>query len=530
MQSINRIIKLNEKNINDTAKSIERLFNIKKIPATDIEKTKISVETVLKSWLEAFGENHDCQIKIYSRLGALRIAIRIAGNSFNPLKTEVYDLNQELDNYYSNILTNMDLSIHYNFHNGINEIEIKLPVKKPKGTTSRIILGIIFAFIIGGIFDSCFPAETTKLIASDLTGPLVKTLLGLLNGVAGIMIFISMVAAICNMGDVSTLGNIGSSTMKQFMGKVFLAAAITLPTGIFCFGILESGSEINFSILTEIYKLILAMIPTNMVEPFVKGDTMRMLVIAVLIGYTMLHIGKKVRNVLTIINELNNLLMSMVNMVCRLLPVIVFLSLLNLLLKGDFENLVNVWKLLLFNAVFIGVFLVGSFAYIAKMKNLSLTELINNILPIFILGATTMSSPPCLTLIDKTCQEKYHVKDNVRNFAVPFGQPFYMPYHAIALISYVVGLADIYNVTISISTACMLFICCNIMVYTIPPIPMGIMTILALLLNMAGVPSEALAIAMSVDFIMGMMRMLAKVAGVTAEIIALDRRIISKGN
>ena len=144
MQSINRIIKLNEKNINDTAKSIERLFNIKKIPATDIEKTKISVETVLKSWLEAFGENHDCQIKIYSRLGALRIAIRIAGNSFNPLKTEVYDLNQELDNYYSNILTNMDLSIHYNFHNGINEIEIKLPVKKPKGTTSRIILGIIF--------------------------------------------------------------------------------------------------------------------------------------------------------------------------------------------------------------------------------------------------------------------------------------------------------------------------------------------------------------------------------------------------
>ena len=56
MQSINRIIKLNEKNINDTAKSIERLFNIKKIPATDIEKTKISVETVLKSWLEAFGE------------------------------------------------------------------------------------------------------------------------------------------------------------------------------------------------------------------------------------------------------------------------------------------------------------------------------------------------------------------------------------------------------------------------------------------------------------------------------------------
>ena len=76
----------------------------------------------------------------------------------------------------------------------------------------------------------------------------------------------------------------------------------------------------------------------------------------------------------------------------------------------------------------------------------------------------------------------------------------------------------------------MLFICCNIMVYTIPPIPMGIMTILALLLNMAGVPSEALAIAMSVDFIMGMMRMSAKVAGVTAEIIALDRRIISKGN
>jgi len=166
--------------------------------------------------------------------------------------------------------------------------------------------------------------------------------------------------------------------------------------------------------------------------------------------------------------------------------------------------------------------------YVSHKTGLAVQQLAKNILPIFMLAGATMTSTPCLPLMDKVCKEKYGVSDTIRNFAIPFSSILYMCYHVIGIIGYVCCMAQIYNISISLSTALIIFICCNIMAYTIPPIPMGLMTILALFFNLANIPGEGLAIAMSVDFIFAGIRMGAKVASSTADIILIDKLLYEK--
>ncbi len=527
MKAINEILPLQTDSLPKISQLLTDVLTQQKLPRKEINRTKRTAEIVLKKWLRAFeGESGSrLQLRIYKRFGFLRVLLRVEGHSFNPLR---HTRSAGFSSYEERLLAPMRRSISYNFADGMNEVEIKIPTFHPEGMTFRIMTAVLTALVLGPLGHMLLPPGTGLLLVTEVTEPLVKTMLGLLSGVAGAMIFISLVAAICNMGDISTFSHMGGRVLRQMMGRVLLATALALPAGLMVFDVLQAGGQVELSVLRDVYKLVLGLVPRNVVAPFVKGDTMQMIMLALLLGYTLLLIGQKVRTVVMVINELNDVVMSMLNTVCRLLPGIVFLSLFNLLLKGDLTNLLKLWKLMAFNFTGIALFLLGSLLYICRRCQLSPGQLMSHIAPVFTLGATTMSSPPCLPLISRICQQVYSAEHTLCSFAVPFGQQLYMPFHAINLLCYILGLADIFDIHFSLSIACMVFLCCNIMVYTIPPIPMGIMTVLALLLNLAGIPAEGLALVMSVDFLMAMARMGAKVAGLTAETILLDRAVNSR--
>jgi len=529
MKSLNETILLNDEGINHAATLIEQKLAAEKVASEDIVTALETINKALRKWCMALEPNTELRLKVYIRFGSIKVVLRAPGLPVNPLpKTEI---NTDFNLFHSALLSYLLKPINYDYHGGVNELEIKFDKPaKPKTATAKILIALFFAIAAGVLLDIALPKESCVFIAKEITGPLAKQLMGLLSGVAGLMIFVTMTSSVCNMGDVSTLSGIGKGTMKQLMLRVLLASIIFLPLGVYLFDVSSTSSKADMTVLKDVYKLILGLIPTNTVQPFVKGDTMQIIIFAILSGYTLLQVGQKAKALAGIINELSDFTMAMVNTVCRLLPLIVFLSAINIVLKGNFLELAKLWKMLLFNFLGVGVFLAGTLIYISYRCRLPLKKLAQDLLPIFLLGGTTMSSPPCLSIIDSTCRDKYQVEDNLRSFAVPFGQQLYMSYHVINVISYLVGMADIFGTRFDISTIIMLFICCNIMVYTIPPIPMGIMTIMALMFNIAGIPAEGLAIAMSIDFVMAMTRMAAKVAGVTAEIIYLDQELKAEAN
>jgi len=332
---------LSQANIAIVSAQITKILMAESLEQELINNTTTKVEEVLNLWQEKLPEGASCKLRIYKRFGRLTIRLRNWGNSINPLTMPHEELDTEGFFFYK-LLDNTDIVSRYHYRDGINEVEIRTPLKLPKDMTSRILLAIFLSILTGFALNMLLPKEALISLSKDILAPAVKTLLGLLNGTAGIMIFFSMVAAVCNMGDISTLSTVGSTTLKQFMSRVFLCSSIALPIGLFFFGVLQEGSSMQLSIFSEVYKLILGMVPTNMVAPFVKGNTMQMMVVALLFGYVTLQLGKRVGTVHSFINEISIISMDTVRFVCKLLPLIVFLSLLNLQVKGDFHSLINV--------------------------------------------------------------------------------------------------------------------------------------------------------------------------------------------
>ena len=78
-------MKLSNKNIATTLESVEKFFNVIKVPQKDKIKVYMLLEESLLRYQEKFGE--DCEFKFVTRkwLGTPKVSIKIKGTPYNPI-------------------------------------------------------------------------------------------------------------------------------------------------------------------------------------------------------------------------------------------------------------------------------------------------------------------------------------------------------------------------------------------------------------------------------------------------------------
>ena len=98
--------------------------------------------------------------------------------------------------------------------------------------------------------------------------------------------------------------------------------------------------------LFDLLKLVLDIIPDNLVEPFRIDNGLQAIVIAVFIGIIMLKLGSRVQKIRGFLDEVSELVYKMMAAICKLLPFFVYLGIANLLLSGRLSQISNVAKLI----------------------------------------------------------------------------------------------------------------------------------------------------------------------------------------
>ena len=138
MKSVNEIIPLLGQNLSVITGLIDTALQSSNRPKKEINRTRLTTETILKKWLRFFpeAESPQLRLRVYKRFGYIRIILRIEGNPFNPVR-HVEGSPLSFSGYEDALLTPMHRTISYYYADGVNEVEIKLTTFDAESMTFR---------------------------------------------------------------------------------------------------------------------------------------------------------------------------------------------------------------------------------------------------------------------------------------------------------------------------------------------------------------------------------------------------------
>ena len=325
--------KLNEINIDAVCQEADAFLK-KKTESKDRIHTRLSIEEVLLNYMSVFGRDAEFTMDYGGGISKNKIRLMVSGNPIDPfnLTENASDEEQGL----ANILSRIGQRPKWKYARGVNTIIYTL-AKKGIPDWGKL-LAAIFAAVVLGMAVKLLPANISTVLQQDIIGPLLKTFLGFLNAVAGPMIFLSVVWGIYSIGDASTFSETGRHICVRYLLYLLimtmLIALISLP-----FFSLQIGNAQNGNQYSEMYQMILNIIPDNLFTPFSRSNTLQIMFVGIIIGLTMLVISKNTQVVAELSEQLGFIVDGIMSFISKLVPVFVFGSLFNIIASSDLSSL-----------------------------------------------------------------------------------------------------------------------------------------------------------------------------------------------
>jgi aerobic C4-dicarboxylate transport protein len=193
---------------------------------------------------------------------------------------------------------------------------------------SRLYFQVLVGIAVGVLLGSFYP-ETGAAMK-----PVGDAFIKLIRMIIAPVIFSTVVAGIATMGDIKDLGRIGVKTLIYFE---IITTPLALGIALIVVNVAQPGAGINADPSTLDTKAVAAyastaqqltatdfalnIIPTTFVDAFARGEILQVLLVSVLFGLALLHLGEKGRPFLHIIEQFSQALFGVVGIIMRVAPI-----------------------------------------------------------------------------------------------------------------------------------------------------------------------------------------------------------------
>ena len=213
--------------IDQACQQVEKALVAYGVERREALRIKLTFEEVLLEYQNKFGVDALFWVRCSSRFSAIRVEITVPGGSFDPM-----DKAEEDASVMRELLAGLGLAPTWNYKNGKNSV-VLLAKKKPLSYAVKMAGAMVLA-IITGVLLSLLPESVSAGINSYLISPITSAITGLITAVAGPLIFLSVLGSICSMGNLETLGKVGSKTIKIILlHTLALSAGVTVLGSLF---------------------------------------------------------------------------------------------------------------------------------------------------------------------------------------------------------------------------------------------------------------------------------------------------------
>ena len=467
----------------------------------DIIRLRLAVEEILGLWKSKSGKETVCTFRCGTRLGRMYLEITAPGRRVDPDEAAADTAGQML---CANLLAQAGLSPVYSYQDGINRLSL-YPARPQKiSPLFQLLLAILGAGIAGAAILAL--PDGVGEVAAGLVDPLFTALMGILQTLASPMIFLSVCWGILNIGDVHMLGRIGKTVLFRFLGAIFLLTAVTAACLLWMFRPESGTASMGENAAAQIYSMILEIIPTNIITPFLEGNSLQIIFMAICAGLVLLVLGEKSSALRALLGQANGAVQFMMEVVSRYISLFVFVSLLSLMLSDALSNLGGVVKGLLLGMAACVAWPLLYALWAALRLKVSFPMVLRKLLPTYLIALSTASSSAALSSNLETCERRLGISGRIVHFAVPLGQVMFKTGAAVGFFVLALGLAEFYGVAMPLSWVVTGVLTAGLLAIAAPPVPGGSLTCYTVLLGQLGIPEGAIGLAVAgnvlLDFFM----------------------------
>ena len=485
-------------------------------------RLRLAAEDILAVWQRGSPDGSACRFRCGTRWGRTYIELLVPGQRIDPSDTEANPDGEGLL-LSSHLLAQAGLAPVYSYQDGVNRLAFYPPKPQRFGPLAQLLLAIA-ASVLCGLLAIAAP-EGARHAASGIVTPLFNALMGILQTLAGPMIFLSVCCGIVHIGDVQTLGRIGKTVLIRFLAAIFLLTGITALCVVWLFRPDNGTAAGGTSAAAQIYDMILGVIPGNLISPFLEGNTLQIIFMAICLGAALLVLGEKTCAVRTLFDHANTLIQFLMELVSRYIAAFVFISLLSLMLSQSLNGLSGMAKGLALGIVACLIWpLLYALAASIRMK-VSFPMLLRKLLPTYLIALSTASSSATLSTNLETCEKQLGISERIASFAVPLGQVIFKTGGAVGFFVLALGLAEFYGVAMPLPWIVTGVLVSGMLAIAAPPVPSGSLTCYTVLLTQLGIPAEAVGLAVAGNVILDFFMTACGISCLQSELILASNRL-----
>jgi hypothetical protein len=252
-----------------------------------------SIVMLLDDYAASIGKGARVRYRIWRSLVNVEIWIQIPGAPFDPFTEGANAQKRSYDDVFSRNPGSGGPRLSYKYRLKTNSILISVPLadKSKKLIKDPIVWGVILGLVFGFLL-RLLPQEVSGFITKELVSPLQNITLKLISGIMGPVIFFSLLSSTIALSGINDLTGLGFKLIRRFLMIIlFLIAVSVLVSGLIFMNFGVGGSEFTIS---HLFSMIFDIIPTNLVDPFLKNSTAQLVILGLLTGAGLLVIGEGV--------------------------------------------------------------------------------------------------------------------------------------------------------------------------------------------------------------------------------------------
>lgn len=476
----------------------EQLFDTLLQQEMDIKESlrlRLAAEETLLYWMSELGEC-PCSMRMESRFGRKQIVISAEGRRADPANMEE---DPDLAFGTRTLMNTLGVTFSFSYQKGINSIAYALPRKKKLGDIQKLILSIVAALVCGFLLNHA-PEGVSSFFSEVLLAPLFDTYMGVLSAMAGPMMFLTVLLGIVSIGDTATLSHIGKKLIGMFLGIQFGLIILATIAGALFFGLqVNLGGDIK-ALCLQIITLLLDIIPHNLFQPFIEGNSLQIVFIAGICGFCVLLLKKQMHFITEFAEDINCLVNYIMKFIGSLAPIFIFICILDMTLSGMLKEVLNAKNFMIFFFVLYVLFMAGMLLVFCVKMRLRIGEAVKKLMDCFVLAVTTASSTATFGVAMES-SEKLGIQSKLSSFGLPLGIVLFAPVHALGFAAMGEFMLELSGVEPTLAAMVALVVLSVLLAVAAPPVSGGILACFTILFVQLGIPAEQIALAIALSTI-----------------------------
>ena len=383
--------------------------------------------------------------------------------------------------------------------------------KKHMSLAMQIFVATLLAIFAGVLLQS--QAD----FANNFIKPFGTIFLNLVKFIVVPIVLFSIMCGIISMSDIRKVGVIGLKTVVFYLCTTAFAVTIGLIGGNLFKGMFPVVATTDLayeaSASTSFMDTLVNIFPSNFFKPLVEGNMLQVIVMATLMGFSIILVGEKNVRVVAAFNDLNDIFMKCMELILKLSPIGVF-CLLCPIIATNGPAIIGSLAMVLLTA-YICYIVHAAVVYsltVKTMGGMSPVKFFKGMMPAIMFAFSSASSVGTLP-INLDCTQKLGAKKEVASFVLPLGATINMDGTAIYQGVCAIFIASCYGIQLTLPQMLTIVLTATLASIGTAGVPGAGMVMLAMVLTSVGLPVDGIALVAGVDRIFDMGRTTVNITG-----------------